>query len=454
MIKQRKVPEGALSLRRMLVMTCPLMLEGLLCIAVGFVDTLMVSSLGENAISAVSTIESINVLLNEVILAIATGGTVVISQHLGRQQPKAAAEASRQVFYINTLLGCALSLAALFLGEMSLKVLFQSLDPVVLNGANAYFKIVCLSYPFLALFHCGSAVYRAQGMFRISMMISLLMNVVNAAANALFIFGFRWGVAGAAAGTVVARIFAACAMLWLLGTEGHAISLKGLFKVRFNRGEVFRILCVGVPCGLENTLFHVGKILLQGVIVVLGTGTIAANALVNNLAGMATIPANAFCIVILTLVGNAVGAQNYSLAKEHIFRLTVFCEASLIVFDTLLFATASFWVGLFGLSAQVSGMAVELLQIYCVGSIFLWTPSFLFPSALRAANDAKFTMTVSFLSMWIFRIGCSYILVLKFSQGLKGIWICMLIDWLVRGIIFSMRLRNGKWLQRNPAGNK
>lgn len=444
-LKRYTPPAGALSARQMIAMTCPLMLEGLLSITVGFVDTLMVSSLGENAISAVSTIDAINVLLNEVILAIATGGTVVMSQHIGQGQLREAAEAGRQAFYIDLLLGCGLMVLAFLGGGASLGALFPALDPAVAAEAKTYFRVVCLSYPFLALFHCGSAVYRAQGMFRVSMMISLLMNLVNAGANALFIFGFGQGVAGAAAGTVAARVFAAAVMLWLLGAEGRTISLGNLFRVRFSGEEILRILRVGVPCGLENTLFHIGKILLQGVIAVLGTSAIAANALVNQIAGIATIPANAFCIALLTLVGNAVGAQNNRLAKEHVLRIAVFCEVSLLLFDTLLFLTASFWVGLFGLGADISAQAVWLLRLYCVGSIFLWMPSFLFPSALRAANDARFTMSVSFVSMWIFRIGCAYVLVLRFAQGLRGIWICMLVDWFVRGVVFSLRLRRGVW---------
>lgn len=444
---QATTPKGALTLRQLANMTFPLMLEGVLCITVGFVDTLMVSSLGESAISAVSTIDSINILLNELLLAIATGGTVVISQHLGSRQKDMASEAGKQALYVNILLGCVLTVFFFLFGEAGLRVLFPALEPTVFGDSVAYLRIVCLSYPFLALFHCGSAVYRAQGLFRVSMLVSLLMNLVNAAANAFFIFGCKLGVPGAAVGTVVARVFAALAMLLLVQRPSNSLPLTHLSNLRLLRSEIVRILKIGIPCGLENTLFHVGKIFLQGIIVALGTNALAANALVNNIAGLATIPANAFCIVILTLVGNCMGAGDHALARCHLRRVSLFCEASLFVLNLAVWFSAEFWVGLFGLSTEISTVAISLLRLYSIGSIFLWTPSFLYPSALRAAGDAKFTMSVSFLSMWLFRIGCAYIFVFRFTAGLTGIWICMLVDWLVRGIIFSLRLRGDKWLR-------
>lgn len=448
MIKANERQKGALSWKQLAKMTLPLMLEGVLCITVGFADTLMVSGLGENAVSAVSTVDSLNVLLNELLLAIAMGGTVVISQHLGKQQHKEASDAARQGVYINVLLALSVMLALFFGGKALLSALFPALHAEVFGGAVIYLRIVCFSYPFLALFHCGSGIFRAQGQFKASMLISVFMNIINILANAFFIYGLKMGVAGAAAGTVTARIFSAGAILLLLNKSSHTVRLDHLTKVAFHRVEVARILRVGVPCGLENTLFHIGKILLQSVIVLLGTSALAANAVANNLAGLSTVPANAFCIVALTLVGNCAGAQNFTLAQNHIKRLALFCETSLIIFNIALFFTAHFWAALFNLSPQITQTATELIRVYSLGSILLWMPSFLFPSALRAAGDAKFTMTVAFLSMWICRIGLSYVLVLHFKMGLQGIWLCMLADWGVRAIFFSVRIAGSKWKQK------
>lgn len=440
----RRPQEGTLGLRALMVMTFPLMLEGLLCISVGFFDTLMVSSLSESAVSAVSTVDSLGVLINELLVAIATGGTVVISQHLGSKQKIKAADTGRQLMYVNIFLGVILGICGLLLSNFIIGFLFSGLESSVFSQAGKYFKIVSISFPFVAMFHCGSAIFRARGEFKASMLLSLFMNVINISANALFIYGFKWGVAGAAAGTVVARASSAFFMLWLLN-KNNPHNLHHILHIASNKKEIFRILQVGIPCGIENTLFHIGKIMLQSIIVSLGTAALAANAIVNNLSGLSTIPANAFCIVTLTLVGNSVGAQNYNLAQSNIKKLTSFCYISLMIFNALLFISANFWTGLFGLSYEITQTSAQLVRLYAVGSMLFWTPSFLFPSALRAAGDAKFTMKVSFISMWTFRIGLSCLLVFVFKMGIWGIWICMLIDWFVRAIIFTIRLISGKW---------
>lgn len=423
----------------------PLVGEQFLAVTIGMADTVMVASVGEAAVSAVSLVDSINILMLNIFAALATGGAIVASQYLGQRDEKNANRSAKQLVVVVAAFGLALGLLCAFLRAPLLNGLFGSADTTVLADAQNYFFFTALSYPFIAVYNSGAAIFRAMGNSKVSLKASLISNIINIIGNAICIYGFGWGVVGAAVPTLISRIVGAVLILWLLHNRTLRISLTNWREFRLRPDMVRRILGIGVPNGLESGMFQIGKILVQGLIASLGTVSIAANAVCNTLSALPQIPAQAIGLGMTTVVGQCVGAGDYKQAQTYIKKLTVMATAFHGVLCVLFFFAIPWMLAPFGLSAETVQVAARIQQVYYLIGAFTWALSFTFPNGLRAAGDVKFTMTASVLSMWIFRIGFSYLLVSFLHLGVYGVWYAMYIDWAVRIVAFQLRYFSGKW---------
>ena len=427
----------------------PLIVEQFLAVAIGMADTVMVTSCGEAAVAGVSLVDSINVLLINIFSALATGGAILASQYIGRQDKEQANVAAKQLVLVTagiSVLGMAI---CLFANASLLHMVFGEAEADVMTNAETYFFWSALSYPFLALYNAGAALFRAMGNSRISMFTALLMNALNIGGNALLIYGMNMGVAGAAIASLVSRFVGAAIMLALLRLRHQMIRLDSLIRLGFHPPMIRQILGVGVPDGLENGMFQIGKILVQRLITVLGTASISANAVANTVAALPQIPGAAIGLAMITVVGQCIGAGEQDQAKSYTLRLTGLAYASMSVLCILEVVLVAPIVGFFNLSAQTAELARQLLVYHGITCLIMWPASFVLPNGLRAAGDVRFTMLVSVLSMWVFRIGFSYLLVDMLHMGVLGVWVAMTIDWLVRVIVFSIRLFTGGWRNKH-----
>ena len=423
----------------------PLVIEQTLAITIGMADTVMVTSVGEAAVSGISLVDSINVLLIQVFAALATGGAIIAAQYIGRKDKENGCAAAKQLLYSTTLLALLLMGVALIFNRPILHGVFGNIDAEVMANAETYFWLSAVSYPFLAVYNGGAALFRAMGNSRVSLFTSLLMNMVNISGNALLIYGFRWGVAGAGTATLLSRALGAVIMMVLIVKPTNVIYVKKPFKPELHLAMVKNILRLAVPNGMENGMFQVGKLIVQGLISSFGTAAIAANAIGNSLASMANIPGAAMGLGLVTVVGQCVGARDYVQAEKYTKKIMAVTYLSLGAFNVILFLTVEPMVGLFHLSEEAARQAVEILRLFNVFALIFWPASFTLPNALRAAGDARFTMTVSMLSMWIFRVGFSYILGQYLHMELVGVWLAMIIDWIVRSAVFLFRYVRGRW---------
>ncbi|MDD6032073.1 MAG: MATE family efflux transporter [Oscillospiraceae bacterium] len=425
----------------------PLVIEQFLAMAVGAADTVMVSSCGEAAVSAVSLVDSINILLINIFSALATGGAVVASQYLGRQDLENARVSARQLIYAVSFLSLVVMALSLIFRRPILSGIFGHIEAEVMDNALIYFLLSAVSYPFLALYNSGAALFRSMGNSKVSMLASLLMNLVNVAGNAIFIYGFGMGVAGAATASLIARMLAAAIMLVLLHQRQNPLCIQHLLRIRLHFGIIRSILKVGVPTGLENGLFQVGKLLVASLIAGFGTVSTAANAIANTLCSIAVIPGSAIGLAMITVVGQCVGAGDYKQTRHYAGLLMKLTYAAMAVTNLLIILFSNQLVGCFGLSAETAALGRTLTIIHSAMAIPLWPASFTLPNALRAAGDARFTMVVSMTSMWICRIGLSFLLGSAFGLGVIGIWIAMTIDWIARVTCFVWRWKGHKWEQ-------
>lgn len=426
----------------------PLMIEQLLAVSIGMADTVMIATEGEAAVSSIALVDSLNLLFIQLISALATGGAVVVAQYLGQKEGRKAGDAAKQLIYSSILLTLVIMALSLVFQRPILKMVFGSIEDQVMSNCHTYFTITIISFPFLALYNAGAALFRSMGNSKISMKVSLGMNIINIVGNAVLIYVCHLGVAGAAISTLVSRMVSAIAMLVLLGKRNDRISIDGLFRFKLEWPMIKRILRIGIPSGIENSLFQVGKVLVQSLIAGFGTASIAANAIANSLAGFISIPGSAIGLAAITVIGQCMGAGDHEQAEMNAKRLMKIVYILMIILGALLFIMTEPMVHLFNLGVESSTMAIELLRILYILNAAIWPLSFTLPQVLRASGDARFTMLVSVLSMWIFRIGFSFLLGAYMGLGLLGVWYAMFIDWAVRSICFVVRFRHGRWKQK------
>ena len=419
----------------------PLIVEQLLAVLVGMADVVMVAAVGETAVSGVSLVDSISILIIQMLAALATGGSVVCAQYIGKKQPENACEAAGQLILVTTMVSVVIAVVALLGNRHLLSMIFGKVEDSVMENAQIYFWLSALSYPFLAVYNSCAALYRAMGNSKVSMYASLVMNAINIAGNAICVFGLHMGVEGVGIPTLVSRAFAAILMLFLIQRPQNVIRIRNLQELRFNGRMIKDILKVGVPNGMENTMFQFGKLFLQSLVSSLGTVAIASYAVAGNLVTFEYLVGNAIGLGIITIVGQCVGAGEWEQAKQYTKKLVLVNYAALVVVCTFMILFRNQVVGIYNLSPEATKTSAEMIFAHSLAMV-VWPLAFTIPYSLRASFDAPFTMYVSVASMWIFRIASAYFFVKVLNLGVMGVWYGMYIDWVFRGSLFVNRFHH------------
>lgn len=436
------------SVKQLQFLIIPLILEQILGVTVGLADSIMVSSAGEAAMSGVALVDAINILLVNTFAALATGGAVVAAHRLGEKKEKEAVKTANQLLFIVVGVALVIMLMALVGNRFILRIVYRNLETDVMEKAVIYFYIIALSFPFLGIYNSCAALCRAMGNSKVTMLVSLVMNIINIAGNAVMIYGLKTGVFGAAVSTLLARIVGASIMLAVLVDKQKPIHFDRTEWQGVSRKVIRKICQVGMPIGLDGFIFQIGKILVQGIVAGLGTAAISANSIVGMVGGIATIPASAVGMSMVTVVGQTIGAGRPEEAKRYVRKLIMAAYMGMAIVNVPLFFFAGKVVGLYSVSQYTAQIATEVIIFHSVIAVTLWPLSFALPNAIRATYDATFTMVVSVSSMWIFRIGFSYLFCKIWDMGVMGVWMSMGIDWLFRSIMFVWRVKSGKWLKK------
>lgn len=444
-----KIDKGNLLFPRhsLWMLLIPLIIEQMLNSFMGMADTMMVSRVGQEAISSVSLVDSVNNLVLQVFAAMAAGAAIICSQYLGKRDEKGCNEAARQIVLTVTVISAALMAACVAARGPLLALVFGSVEPKVMDNSQIYFLITALSYPFIALFQAGAAFYRACGNSRFPMKVSLISNLLNIGGNAFFIFVLKLGVGGAALSTLLSRIFCAAVVFYFLRKPGNQIVLKDYFSIRPDFPMIFRILSIGIPSGVENGMFQFGKLAIQSTVSSLGTAAIAAQAMTIIFENVNGVAACAIGIGLMTVVGQSIGAGRKEEAKYYIVKLSVYAEAAIILSCLLVYLVAKPVTILAGMDADSAALCLKMTLAITIVKPLVWVPSFIPAYGLRAAGDVRFSMVTASLTMWLCRVALSVYLMRVAGIGPMGVWIGMFADWTVRSVIFSIRFVRGKWLR-------
>ena len=422
----------------------PLVFEQTLAITVGMADTMMISSVGEAAVSGVSLVDMLNVLIFGVLSALATGGAVVASQNLGAGRKKDACRSAKQLLVTTLAFSIAGAVLVALCRHGLLRLFFGSIEADVMDAALTYLLISTISFPFLGIYNACAALFRAMGKSNVTFAVSVIGNVINVVGNAICIFGLHMGVAGVAIPTVLSRIVMGMILYILLKNPKHEIYFDKE-KFRPDIGIIKKILYIGIPSGIENLIFQLGRVLVVSIISGFGTVQIAANGVANSLDGMGCIIGQAMNLAMITVIGRCVGAGDQTQIKYYAKKLLAITYVSTAVFNTIMLANLNPILALYGLSEETTALTYTLVMIHNGMAIFLWPVSFVFPNMLRACNDVRYPMVVSIFSMFVFRIGFSYIFGVQMSMGAVGVWCAMLLDWIFRSISFVFRYLRGGW---------
>lgn len=427
----------------------PVVLEQLLNSIMGTADTMMVSNVGSAAISAVSLVDSINVLVIQAFSALAAGGAIVCAQYIGQRNKEKANESARQVLFIITAISVAVSLICLVFQKPLLRLIFGSVEAEVMRASEIYFFYTALSFPFIAAYDSAASIFRAQDNTRGPMTISMISNVMNIAGNAIMIWVFHMGVAGAALSTLISRIFCAVVVLIQLRKEreGQEIVVRDYFKIRPNWSMIKRILGIGIPSGVENSMFQLGKLAIQSTVSTLGTAAIAAQAMTNILENLNGIAAIGVGVGLMTIVGQCLGAGRKDEAVYYIKKLCVIAEIVVLTSCLIVFAFTKPVTILGGMEKESADMCFHMVMWITIMKPLVWTMAFVPGYGLRAAGDVKFSMITSCCTMWACRFCLCVFLIRVMGFGPMGVWIGMFADWTVRSIIFTWRFHSRKWLQ-------
>lgn len=438
----------------------PLMLQQLFTVSIGMIDSMMVSSAGEAAVSGVSLVTSLDLLLTYVFTALATGGAVVISQAIGQKNDQLIKESTKQLLYSVTAVATLVTAIVVALRMPILNALFGDADPQILMHAKGYFLYTALSFPLLGIYNAAGAAFRSIGNSMLFLWGSVVINIVKLICNAIFIIGLDMGAAGAGISTLIGRVFGAAFIVAFLFDKKYPICVEKIFRYKPDFRIIKSILRIGIPNGIENGMFQFGKLMTQSLISGFDLASNAANSVANTLVSFQYMPGNAINTAAIPIIGRCVGAADIKQAKRYSRLLLGIAYATLGLVVAVMLIMLKPAVASYSLSPEGAAATRDLVIIHSLFAIAIWPLGFVLPNIFRAASDVKFSLVVSASSMWIFRVGLGYLLALEsisffglFSipgagMGVKGVWIAMMVDWIFRVVLYVIHYLRGSWLKK------
>ena len=436
-------PETRKENREIFHLFWPVLVENALAVSIGMVSAMMVSGVGDFAVSGVSLVDTFNFVIISAFQAIAVGATVIVAQKIGAKKTEDAGETAYQSIVFCVLLATILGAAVMLGNRPILEFLYGAAAENVLDAGATYFWFSGISYPFLGLFAACSGVMRAGGNTRTPMVASVIANIVNISL-AFILIQLGYGVLGVSVAMLVARIMSGIFSLFMLRKGTRGMVLPG-GRPRLTTNILNPVLRVGIPSGIDSMFFTGARVIMTVFMSGMGTSAIHAHAIGNSISGFIFLPGNAFAVVSVTLIGQAFGAGLYRKIRKLMNKMIIFSSLSLAAMVILLFSILDPLISLYSPSIETAATVRRLILIFGTMAPFLWSFSFCIPAMLRACGDAKATMYISVCSLLALRVFGSWFFGIYLDMGVLGVWMGMFVDWVGRGISFSIRAFSNAW---------
>lgn len=426
-------------------MIVPLFMEQLLLLLVGLADTLVVSHVGEAAVSGVSLVNQFNTVFIFLFTALAAGGAVIISQYIGRQDEEKAGEASSQLLMFSAIFSMVLMAVVLFVNRPLLRLLFGKVEEDVMAACVTYLRISAYSYPALAVYNAGAALCRSMGKTKSTMYISIIANAINVAGNLIGVFVLHAGVAGVAYPSLISRAFSAVAVTWICFGDRNTVRYRTAWILQWNGSLLRRILGIAVPNGVENGIFQLVKVALSSIVALFGTYQIAANGVAQSIWSLAAMCGTVMGTVFITVIGRCMGAGDIPAAEYYFKKMLKLTVLLSTLWNLLILLLTPVFLRFYSLEAQTIKLVIWLVVIHNVFNALIFPFSGALGNGLRATGDVRFTMVIAIASTVGVRFILSYLFGVTFRMGVIGIALAMCLDWLLRAVVYYWRLRSGKW---------
>ena len=431
--------------KSLMAMIIPLFLEQLLVMLVGLADTLVISYAGEAAVSGVSLVNQFNTIFIFLFTALAAGGAVVISQYIGRGSKDEAGESASQLLLFSTIFSVVMAALVLLGNEKILRLMFGKVESDVMQACITYLRISAYSYPALAIYNAGAALFRSIGKTKITMYLSVASNIINIVGNVIGVFVLKAGVAGVAYPSLIARTFSAVVITWLCFRKKQEVIYRWKWILKWNGSLMKQMLGIAVPNGVENGIFQLVKVALSSIVALFGTYQIAANGVAQSIWSVAALAGVSMGPVFITVIGQCMGKGDTEAADFYFRKLTRITLLISGVWNLLIFALTPAFLQLYALEPETRKLVIWLVLIHNVFNAIAYPYSGALSNGLRAAGDVKFTMYVSVISTIVVRLCLSYVFGILLQMGVIGIAFAMVCDWVVRAVIFYIRQRSGRW---------
>ncbi|WP_438349280.1 MATE family efflux transporter [Paenibacillus sp. FA6] len=435
----------AIDYKQIIAIVIPIFVDQAFIILMGLLNTAMISSSGVAAVSAVSMVDSLNIFLINVFVAVATGGTVIVAQYKGSGNQEMVSKAAAQAISAVTILSVLISVFVILFHTPTLNLLFGNAEEEVFRNAKIFLIGSCISYPFMAIFQAVSGVLRGVAETKACLGLSLIMNLTYLCLNIVLITVFDMGVMGLVISMILARVLGMVTSLIYLLKYNQTLRFKIRNALKLNFSILKKIMYIGIPFAAEQMFFNGGKLLTQTFIVQLGTLAMTVNAISGSISLLFQIGGNALSISVVTVVGQCIGRRNVQDARKFIKSFIGLSTVFFVIATLIILPLFPLIVKLFSPPEDIIPTIFALTLLISIAQPILWSFSFIMPSALRAAGDSKFTSISSLLSMWLFRVILGYILGVTLHFGIMGVWVAMVAEWGIRGLIFAWRFKGDKW---------
>ncbi len=425
----------------------PLFLEQLLVILVGLADTFVISFAGEAAVSGVSLVNSFNTIFIFLFTALSSGGAVIVSQYIGRKKKDMAGESASQLLMVSVLFSLGIMILILLIGYPLMQLLFGKVEKDVMNACMVYLQISAYSYPALAIYNAGAALFRSIGKTSTTMYIAVASNLINIIGNIIGVFVLNAGVAGVAYPSLVARTFSAVVVTVLCFQKTNTVYYKKQWIFHFNTMLLKKILRIAIPNGVEQGIFQFVKVALSSVVALFGTSQIAANGIAQSIWSLAALVCVTMGPVFITVIGQCMGSLDTEQAEFYFRKLLKITILISIIWNAVIFALTPLVMQLYDVTGETKRLVVILVLIHNIFNCIAFPFADPLGKGMRAAGDIKFTMFVSLVTTIGARLLFSLLFAIVMDMGVIGIAYAMCLDWCIRAVIFYIRFRSGKWKQ-------